>query len=309
MASASGNFRREQGENWRSRVVVGPLKDDFLRPFSTQIIQRSSQQERGDRELAIQLTHQQRTQPYVPGVVGHLVITVVEATFVKNYGMTRMDPYVRLRIGHTIYETHACMSGGRTPRWNKRIQCYLPAGVKQLSIEVYDECALTMDELIAFGQISIPQQVFQYQSADDWFPLSGKQGENKEGSLHLVFSLMPIASSQLIAPGAMGLAMAPAYATYPAPGASIIPVNTPVMIPGYGIAAPNAMPFYPAGQQPSLSTVAAALPTVKPLSPEELKEIQSMFPSVDPQVIQSVIEACGGRREAIIDSLLQLSNQ
>lgn len=59
-----------------------------------------------------------------------------------------------------------------------------------MSIEVYDECALTMDELIAFGQITIPQQVLKYQSADEWFPLSGKQGENKEGSIHLVFSLM-----------------------------------------------------------------------------------------------------------------------
>jgi hypothetical protein len=34
-----------------------------------------------------------------------------------------------------------------------------------------------------------------------------------------------------------------------------------------------------------------------------------MFPSLDHQVIQSVVDACGGRREAIIDSLLQLSDQ
>lgn len=35
----------------------------------------------------------------------------------------------------------------------------------------------------------------------------------------------------------------------------------------------------------------------------------SMFPSLDRQVIQSVIDACDGRREAIIDSLLQISDQ
>ena len=34
-----------------------------------------------------------------------------------------------------------------------------------------------------------------------------------------------------------------------------------------------------------------------------------MFPSVDRQVISSVVDACGGRREAIIDSLLDISNQ
>lgn len=34
-----------------------------------------------------------------------------------------------------------------------------------------------------------------------------------------------------------------------------------------------------------------------------------MFPTIDPQVIQSVIDACDGRREAIVDSLLQISDQ
>ena len=34
-----------------------------------------------------------------------------------------------------------------------------------------------------------------------------------------------------------------------------------------------------------------------------------MFPSLDKQVIQSVIDACGGRREVVIDSLLQISDQ
>lgn len=125
-----------------------------------------------------------------------------------------MDPYARLRIGHTIYETHACGSGGKTPRWNKRIQwlvscpdyeftptqdihiiffyrgSYLPVGVKAISVEVYDECALTMDELIGYGQIPIPEAVFRGESVDEWFQLSGKQGENKEGSIHLIFTLV-----------------------------------------------------------------------------------------------------------------------
>ena len=42
---------------------------------------------------------------------------------------------------------------------------------------------------------------------------------------------------------------------------------------------------------------------------QEVKEIMSMFPTLDPQVVQSVIDAFDGRREAIVDSLLQISEQ
>lgn len=36
-----------------------------------------------------------------------------------------MDPYVRLRIGHTIYETQADVRGGKFPNWNKTITSYV----------------------------------------------------------------------------------------------------------------------------------------------------------------------------------------
>jgi len=275
-----------------------------------------SQQEMADHQLALHLQQQQwasssrqpiySTQHYA----GQLIITVVEASLVKNYGMTRMDPYVRLRVGHTVYETHADPSGGKTPRWNKRIQCYLPVGVKNLSIEIYDECALTMDELVAYGQIPLPESLFRRESVDDWFQLSGKQGDNKEGSIHLILTLLPLASTP------MGFTVPPTYAGYPMAGTSVVPVGPSIpapvmMVPAYGVSpyAPVAVYTSPTPVATTAAPSVAATQQPKPLSQEEMKEFESMFPSLDHQVIQSVVDACGGRREAIIDSLLQLSDQ
>lgn len=46
-----------------------------------------------------------------------------------------------------------------------------------------------MDELIAWCHIEIPPQVLQKEETyEDWYLLSGKQGNHLEGSINLVFS-------------------------------------------------------------------------------------------------------------------------
>lgn len=63
--------------------------------------------------------------------------------------------------------------------------------------------------------------------------------------MHELFFLQPIAAPQLIAPGTMGFAMAPAYGGYPLVNSTVVPIGqAPMMVvPGY---APSCvqMPVY-----------------------------------------------------------------
>lgn len=70
---------------------------------------------------------------------GRLQIDVLEARLTKNYGLVRMDPYVKLKLGNKVFETHTDNSGGKNPSWQKTILCQLPHNVDTLIIEIYDE--------------------------------------------------------------------------------------------------------------------------------------------------------------------------
>ncbi|KRT79976.1 C2 domain containing protein [Oryctes borbonicus] len=263
MASAVTDKVKER----RSRVFLEPLPNDFLRVAAS--VQQ--QQEAADRQAALAL-HQQylSAQPCVTNIVGRLSICVAQAKLAKNYGMVRMDPYARVRVGHCVYETHTDTNGGKNPRWNKVVQCLLPQGVNMITIEIYDERSFTMDELIAWTQINIPQQIFSGETHEDWYALSGKQGEGVEGMINLVLSYNPQPPLQPL--------------LYAAPNVSAGQMQT--------------MAIYPA--PPTAQT------TVPVLSESELKQIEEMFPNIDKEVIKSVFEANRGNKDGTINSLLQM---
>lgn len=146
-------------------------------------------QESTDRQAALALYQQQNLAPFVtPNIYGRLSITIAQARLVRNYGLTRMDPYARIRVGHFVYETQTDPNGGKTPRWNRVVHSQLPKGVTSISLEIYDECSFKMDELIAWTDIRIPDIVFRGETHEEWYTLNGKQGDGAEGMVNIVLS-------------------------------------------------------------------------------------------------------------------------
>jgi len=103
-----------------------------------------------------------------------------------------MDPYVRLRIGNILFETPTSVNGGKSPSWNRTVNAYLPDDVETVYLEIYDERAFTQDERIAWVHIALPEGIFNNENIDEWYQLSGPQGEAKEGVINLGMSFSTI---------------------------------------------------------------------------------------------------------------------
>ncbi|CRL04786.1 CLUMA_CG017842, isoform A [Clunio marinus] len=239
-------------ERW-NKAVIG-LSPDFLRLVPQNF------QESVDREAAMAL-QQQYACPIglAANTIGRLSITIAQAKLAKNYGLTRMDPYVRIRVGHYIYETQTDPNGGKTPRWNKVFHTQLPAGVNKIFLEIYDECNFTVDELIAWAEVKIPDVVLERgETHDDWHALSGKIGDHKEGHIDLVLSFTSAAALAAQRP----VQQQPVV---------FLPNVSGRALPVY-VQQPGAQPQQAVPQQP---------PPVQPVTEEDIANLMEMFPSVD----------------------------
>lgn len=295
VANIGVNNERTVGNN----VLIGSLPEDFLRLGESDGRETGSEgcdrQITADEEVAMALQQQQynKWNNSQHNIKGRLDVTIAEAKLVKNYGVTRMDPYVRLRIGHHIYETRTCYNGAKNPKWNKVFHCYLPQGVDSFHVEVYDECSFTVDEMIAWTLYKIPESTMNGETVEEWVPLNGKQGDGKEGQICIVTSFTPMTRTALTTGG------------YPLASAPIVPVLMPNP---YGVVygQNNAVPqvYVQSGHPP-------VAPQMQPIviNEEDVKQVQEMFPNIELEVIKAIMETQRGNKDRTINSLLQMTSE
>ncbi|XP_037524511.1 toll-interacting protein isoform X1 [Rhipicephalus sanguineus] len=288
----------------QNALLVGELPGDFLRVDTTPATGTQSQIS-VDEQTAIALQQQLSGAAFTTAqAVGRLSISVIQAKLVKNYGVTRMDPYVRIRIGHNVYETHTDYNGAKNPHWNKLFHCFLSPGVTAFLVEIYDECAFTVNEKIAWAHVVIPEAVFSGQTVDIWHPLSGRQGESKEGNINLVLSYQAIPPGSLAAPPVVLVNtpyMMPGVVQYPAAAGYVYPPYTvPVARPGMVAAGP--------GFNPALQPAAQQQPAPVPITEDDVKQVQEMFPEMDAEVVKGVLESHRGNKDAAVNALLAMND-
>lgn len=281
----------------RKQVMVGYLPNDFLRITPT----NQQQQLAADEQAAVALQQQLTGGFAPPNISGRLTISVIEARLNKNYGVTRMDPYVRLRLGHIVYETPTDYNGAKNPKWNKVFHCLLQTGMNTLTVELYDECAFTLDERIAWAQYQIPDIIFKGETVEEWIQLNGKLGDQKEGTVNIVFSYMAFPNGQVQQPPMVVLqSTPPCYGVLP-----VMPYYAPAAMYPVGQYAPQPWAGHP--QTPQQPPPQQPRPPVT-ITENDIKQVREMFPTMDQEVIKTVLESHRGNKDMAINALLQMNS-
>ena len=261
-------------ETHRGMVLIGELPDDFLRlpssPGGNVAPQSPIRSSAG------------RMEQLDRSLLSHINISLAEARLMKNYGVGRMNLYCRVRVGSRVEVTRTG-NAGKNPRWNHNITCALIPGVTSVLMEILDERTFSEDERVAWAHIELSDAVISGRTVlDNWFDLNGKQGTGAEGQIKLVISCTPPVGNQ----------------QFVNPAASVVPH------PVATLPQQQAQPM-PAQQQQQQQR--PDQPQVVRVSQSELQSLLDMFPSVQKDVVVSVLEACGGDMDVAVTNLLTIS--
>ncbi|CAF0828203.1 unnamed protein product [Rotaria sordida] len=304
---------------YRSRVLLGDLPEDFLRiQFTqTQIYNPTGQ---GMRQGYSPIQFQQQQLFQNPNFLGYFTLTIAEAKLVKNsglLGLIKMDPYVSFRIGHVAYDTPTATGGGKNPQWKASYRINLFKGMDRIHLEVYDQRNFTEDSFIGECEIVVPHEVMEGETRQSWYPLMGRQPNANEmqGEILIIMSFMP-RNDQIIHDlndqhqndFSMRATNQPAMAS-----STDTPVTSPdgnTNIPSGQTASslPNQSAMMTEQQQQPIaehSPSAVPKPPPPPYSLEDIRTIEEMFPTIDRRIIIDLLDQHHGNKDLVVNHLLQ----
>ena len=243
-----------------------------------------------DPRLVLNGIHYQPVQQvYIPpNTRGRLQIKLTSARLTKNYGFVRMDPYVRVRVGNVVYETPTHANGGKNPQWNCTLETYLPLNVESIYLQIFDERSFTDDECIAWSRIVLPQAIFNGETIDEWYPLSGRQGEAQEGVVNLIMSFREIDAATLQRQQELVDQIDPELAAAIEASKREFPISKCIILVTILV----------------LEEIRQGPVEIKE---EDVNEMAAMFPNVDKEVIKAILEDKRGNKEAAVTALIELS--
>lgn len=299
---------RQQTKRERA-YLPAQLPESFLSVGGEAHPQQRPHEEHREPHLHPMTYAPQATQPQVhhqpSNTLGRLKVTVSQAKLAKNYGITRMDPYCRIRIGHSVYETPTDVNGSKNPRWNKVFATNLARGVNSLYIEIFNERYLALDDRVAWAHFEFPEDLFNGETVEEWVQLNGRQGNGEEGNINIILSLQaapPPASYQLTAYGNQPVSMVPNQM----PGAQVYyHGGYPPVYPSYVPAPAQQAP--PQQQQPQQLQQPRQPPPSPRIKEEDILQLQEMFPTIEKDVIVSVLQASNGRVDQAVTNLLSMA--
>lgn len=290
------------------------LPDDFLRVPSL-YYDTGSLLQQASFESSV-LAHQRQQHHSAVTLVDAIELSIVEAQLVKNYGLLKMDLYCKIRIGHMVCATQICPNGAKNPKWSGVFEFTLQPGIDSFHLEIYDQRQFSPDEKIAWLDETIPADVFRGMTIERWYPLTGRLGQNKEGSVLLVMSHKRL-------PASLGLNSMPIFVPGVGPGVAgptILPSGSslspadPHSVPAYiqqqsvgGEPVVGPVPVSSSGRTVEVIPPGEHIQPRRPATDDEIQQLSEMFPSIDKSVIKAILENNNHDKEAAITSLLELS--
>eukprot|EP00056_Hartaetosiga_gracilis_P008900 m.127687 g.127687 ORF g.127687 m.127687 type:complete len:256 (-) comp13014_c5_seq4:2659-3426(-) len=234
-------------------------------------------------------------------------VHVFKARLVKNYGLMKMDPYVRLFLGPNSGQTPISEKGGKEPRWNSRLDLPFPRESKMLEVEVYDSRTLG-DKKIAWMDLDVSTPNYLSQPEEKWYHLSGAHGD-KEGIILLSIHVLTVALPQMPIVPPLVRCLCFVFVLFCCILFFILCVTDFFFKLMQGLLPYQPMMFPPPMQQmqpPQMRQQQQQPPPQPQLNPQHVQQLKEMFPDLDNGVIETVLLSSGNDFNKALTSLLEM---